>query len=298
MEEIIDEQLDTSRKKRVADPFVIYCKKYFSSLTARQSRFCVFNLFDSKYKVVMLSARKKLTFEEYLLQYAASDMGLQYIEFKYTAVIDLMYEKLCLPADRPIVLNMSILLRYLNMAVKNKNMNQLLFATNGTAYGLKYMDEEVHYGYDYTDHRTIVKLKLLTDALLELNSIDLISKQIHLIQTIEDTTDLTVTGNVISLPVSIEQFTVPNGLSIDNFNRYKPNFYLIMFDGKDTVSLKEYIKKVTTDYTYKIISWIEPKTEYVRSIVHYEDTELMAISTRPNNCIYFILNKQTTEQVR
>lgn len=292
MEELIDEPPDKSRKKRVADPFVTYCKKYFSSLTARQSRFCVLNLFNSKYKVVMISAKKKLTFEEYLLQYAASDMGLQYIEFKHTTVIDLIFEKLQLPTDRAVVLNVSILLKYINAAVKDKNIEQLLFATNGTAYGLKYNDVEVHYGYDYSDHRTIMKLKLLTDTLLELNAVNYIHKQIHLIQCIENTNELVVTGNVISLPISIEQFTVPDGLSIANFKRYKPNFYLIMFDGKDTISVKEYVKKVTTKYDYKIISWIEPTTEYVRSIVHYEDDELLAISTRPHNCIYFILNKQ------
>lgn len=282
--------------KRPSNPLVQFVKKYFSSLIARTSKYCIFNLDENhKDKLVMMSSRGKITFEDYLLQYTPGDLALQIVEFKNDE-LSFIKEKLYIPDDKIMLVNIASIRKAVNTALKDKvNINiplQIVKSSNNNVF-MEYKDvtkvddngkstkiiEKIC--IEYTDWRTICILRYLVNKMEVQNNTDCVVTEKIKYENVKNK----IYQNLLIYPIQTIKFKMNDELLYPEFNE-KNYTNLVFIDGKDIVSLKEYVKKLKIEYNLEITAIVHLPDKHVFYISVFEDEELKVICSRPFTCMY------------
>lgn len=285
------------RQKKPVDPFVTFTKKYFSSMCARNGKYVIFNLDnDHLDKIILVSSRGKFTFEDYLLQYYPGDLALQIVTFKKNQ-FKFIKEKLCVPDNKFMLYNVATIRKAINTAIKDKENPVLPLKIakddNDVVY-VKYKDitkptEEFNYtnfiekiGFQYTDWRTICILRKLVNQMEHQNDTDCVVKERIIFN--EDL-EQRIYQNVLIYPIQTNRFRKNDELLFPNFSEQN-HTQLVFIDGKDIVSLKEYVKKLKTDYKLKIYAIVKLPDKHIFYLSVFEDEDIRVICSRPFTCTY------------
>lgn len=306
--EFVDELKQTNKKKRkkkIVDPFIQTVKSLFSSLSARTAKYAVFNLTD-KYSncIITMSGRAKMTFEEYLLQYEPGDLGINIIYCKNDQ-LELLKNKFCITnIDKPILMNLEIIRKAINTALKDKeatiiplniaynNENSSVYMKYKTGINEKTNEEQftiTRCAFEYKDWRTICIIKKLVDKIHEIyenkNSVHIFENYESLIEKNDQ--------NIIVYPIDTSLYKNDNGEKIFDYIKDGHKTNLIYIQGKDIISLKEYVKKLKKEYTIELASMVYDQNNSIVYMSYFEDDEIKVLCSRPKtNAFPFITTKE------
>lgn len=276
----------SKRTKKIVDSFVKMSKKYFSSLNARSAKYAVFNLNNEyKNKIVMMSSKSKSTFDDYLYQYMPGDLNIQIVEFKNDD-LDIIKERLCIPDELCVLINLSAVLKYINIACKHEDTSVLpmkIARTDNNDIYLKVTDPKIdqtyieRIGFVNQNWRVVVILQNLTNHMVNMNNPTCVVRDTVTYDSLIPYTD----QNLIVYPISTNRYKDSDGKQIFDYviDEHKTRLYLI--DGKDTISIKEYLKKLKKEYKFEIISFVCLPDRCIFYQTRYEDDENIIISSRP-----------------
>lgn len=294
VEESSTEEEETSvkkkkRPKKIVDPFVKINKQYFSSMNARTAKYAIFNLNEQcKDKLIMMSSKARTTFEDYLYQYHPGDLSIQIVEFKNDD-LKTIKDKLSVTEDCTLI-NLASLRKYVNMACKHPDIEILPISIARTDTGdiyLKVVDPKTEQtiieriGFHYTNWRILVLLQGLVDFMTR----DTFECQV-LDKVIYTDIEPYIDQNLIIYPVSTNRYKDPDGKVIFNHIVDGHMTKLYMIDGKDVISVKEYVKKLKTEYSLEIISFVHLPDRCIFFKTKFEDDTNIVISSRPYVSIF------------
>lgn len=291
-----DLSLRRRRSKREPDAFAFFCKKWLSSLIARTSKYAIFGFDKGDDSIILISGRNKLSFEDYLLQYTPGDLGIHIVQMTDTEGVLDFKERLCIPDDRCMLIDISILRKAINMAMRTKHKDKLpvwfIKDGNNNLY-IKYVDVTVtdnygdhpvvisFFGKEYTDWRTICILRDLLQKMRDMveHPTTCDSVQYH------DLVDC-INQNLLYYPVFTSRYVEKGYPTFPNYDKDHKT-PLIYIDGKDIVSLKEYVKKQkNSKYTLQLISAMSLPNTDIHYCSTYRDDSVYVISSRPLTSTY------------
>ena len=297
LDEISSEKYKRKRKKKPVDPLVTFVKKYFSSMCARTSKYCIFNLDETfTNKILLISSRGKLTFEDYLLQYYPGDLALQIVEFKKDQY-EFIKQALCVPDNKFMLYNVATIRKAVNTAMKDKQSDTLQLkiakSMDDVVY-IKYKDitkptetsdhtnfiEKI--GFEYTDWRTICILRKLVDQMEHQNENDCVVQESIMFD--EDNAQR-LYQNLFIYPIKTSRFEKNDVLIFPGFSDVN-HTQLVFVDGKDIISLKEYVKKLKIEYTLTIYAIVKLPDKHIFYKSVFEDEDIRVICSRPFTCTY------------
>lgn len=292
--EVVDDTTDSTnitvekvkRPKKVVDPFVKMCKKYFSSLNSRSAKYAVFNLNEEyKNKLVMMSSKNKSTFDDYLYQYMPGDLNIQIVEFKNDD-LTIIKERLCISDDYCVLINLSAVLKYINIACRHEDTSVLpmkLARTDNNDIYLKVVDPKTEQtyiervGFTNQNWRVVVILQALTNLMVNKNNPTCVVSDTVTYNSLIPYID----QNLIVYPILTNRYKDSDGKPIFDYVIDEHTTKLYLIDGKDTISVKEYLKKLKKEYTLEIISFVCLPDKCIFYQTRYEDDENIVISSRP-----------------
>lgn len=289
-------KVKTPKVKKIKDPLIEICKKYFSSMNARNSKYCIFNLDkDHIDKIVLMSNRPKIAFEDYLFQYHPADLSIQIISFKND---DLKYlkERFKITHEHMVLINLNAIRTHINTALKTKEVEVLpikFAASENNDLYLKIYDPASEqdiverYGLCYHNWRVIV---LLMHAVKQMECLPTENSSVVTDTLTYDDLERMSDQNLIKYKVKTVQYKNEDGQIYTHLvDTHDTVFYLI--DGKDIVSVKEYIKKLKTDYCLEITSVVRLPDKHIFYMTKFEDENNIIVSSRPFVGVYpFCLN--------
>lgn len=291
------------RVKKIVDPFVDIAKKYFSSINSRNSKYAVFNLDEEHQdKLIFMNSRAGTTFEDYLFQYHPGDLSVQVVEFKNDD-LNIIRDKLRIPKDRCMLINLTAVRKHINIALKHKSIEILpiQFAmTDKFDLYMKVIDPISEqslierFGFHYHNWRVIYLLKSI---LKEME--DMVSKSCVVSDTLKyDELVPYMDQNLIVYPFLTNRYLTDNKPIFDYVvDTHKTKVFLI--DGKDIVSAKEYLKKLKTEYTLEIQTYVTLPGKCIFCRTRFEDETNIIITSRPFVSVYpFCLKAEEFKNVQ
>lgn len=298
----IEETTKNKRKKKVVDPF-IQVMKTLSSISARNAKYAIFNLNDDYTDcIVTMTGKSKMTFEEYLLQYEPGSLGINILYFKKDQ-LQLLKNKFCIEdIDRPVLVNLEIVRKAITAISKYKteslsNLLNIAYSENNESVYISYKKElngeDVTHisrcAFIYKDWRSLCILTKLVNSIKNICTSEL---SIHR-QEKYDTLIDKINQNILVYQILTIEYKNTDGNSIFNYvnNEHKTN--LIYIQGKDIISLKEYVKKLKTDYTLDLISCVNTNSQVISYMSLFENDDIKVLCSRPKAIAYpFVTSKE------
>lgn len=252
--------------------FLEWVKRYFSSLTARRCPFAYFNIFDNK-NIVILSNTEGGLFSVF----HAGELSFHIIEFKDKLDYLNRLKELLMIGDTTIELRkIPTWLSWVNkcgldpVLIFHCSVKNVFVVSH-----LDLADQEYHkkqiLGFKYED---FIIVNRLVEWAQYFNKIE----QTYPIY-MEEKVDITPKMENILIFEHIDL----NKLQQDGkpvYENYLP-LRVISFDGFSTPSLKEFINKTKSEYTYVRRIWSETPG-CLRTMTYFEDPDVRIRSSRPN----------------
>ena len=288
----------TKTTRKIKDSLINIHKKYFSSLNARTVKYGLFN-YDENHvnSIIMVSSKRKTTFEDYLFQYHPSDLSIQIVHFKDTTDLDILKDRFKI-SDKRTLISIDAIRKNINIACKQKDTSVLPMKTASDDKGnlfLKVRDIDTdtdiieRYGFLYNNWRTI----------------SILNKRIYKMEHIvdEDTTivvpltyeqlEKCTSQNITIIKIDTAKF-IKDGQPIYKDFPDDHQTVFILLDGKDIPAVKEYIKKLKNPYTLDIKMVIPDNDNHIFYTTRYSDDTIDIISGRPFLGIYPFTLKSTS----
>lgn len=266
-------------------PFIEWVKRYFSSLTARRCPFIYFNVFENKNVVLLTNTEGKL-----FNVFSAGELSFHIIEFKQNLDYLNRLKELLLVGENSIELRkIPTWLSWVNKcglepvvvfhcAVKN------VFVISHIDFADREYKPKQIIGIKYDEY---IMASILIKWATYFSKIEK-----EFTTYIEVPVDKTPKMENILLfePIDLSEF-IRDGEHI--YKNCKP-LNIISFDGFSTPSLKEFINKTKTEYTYIRRLWLE-SVNCLRTMTYFEDDLVKIRSSRPNMGWYPIQKELTQD---
>ena len=236
-------------------------KIYISSLTKRRCNYWFFNLYGSDVIIATNGntiERKNNT----LVEYCSPDLSFHCIRFKEPSKVIALKQELLIPNDKVIRIDIRALCAAMNKVKEDAVVTYRW--VDGNLF-LDINNEVLLIGDIYTNYIANTNIYNLTQEMEQMSE-----KYKDYEKVVKSLESIKFDNNFLHLNLEIGE------------NKFKN----VLMDGIDTVSMKEFVKKVAIPYRHELIYWIvDTRVEF---ITEFETDDVKIQSFRPNFRLFLL----------
>lgn len=260
--------------------FVEKCKFYFGSISARGISFAYFNI-DTDLVILCNSTSQPPNplHGDRLMDYSVSELSFHFMHFKDREFLDKFCKFLQIPDGVYYCVNVILILSiFSNFKLSDLEVYENEYSDKVLINkGRKTYDKKNVVGFYIYNFHVINELFKWYKYVSEIGTEEHKLSHPHIVRSMADKIDLH--GRIYFTNINTDDFKDSHGQVV--FRNVQPTVKILNLDGLSTVSIKQFINKMKTPYTFYQYLWVVQHT-YILSMTTFENDVVKIDSIRPN----------------